>query len=58
MQTPDGFGITVKPVVTKIFRYNKYNVYSEPIYNVNVQAITNIDKIESTGRVCVSLNIF
>lgn len=45
--TPDGFKITVKPVVTKIFKYNKYNSYGEPAYNINIQAITNIEKIES-----------
>jgi hypothetical protein len=47
--TPDGFKITVKPVVTKIFKYNKYNNYGEPAYNINIQAITNIEKIESTA---------
>ena len=46
--TPNGFRITVKPVVTKIIKYDKFNIYGEPIYNVNVQAITNIEKIEST----------
>ena len=47
--TPDGFKITVKPVVTKIFKYNKYNNYGEPAYSLTLQAITNIEKIESTG---------
>lgn len=47
--TPNGFKIMVKPVITKIFRYDKYNIYGEPIYNVNIQAITNIEKIEITG---------
>jgi hypothetical protein len=47
--TPDGFKITVKPVVTKIFKYSKYNNYGEPTYNINIQAITNIEKIESTA---------
>jgi hypothetical protein len=47
--TPDGFRVTVKPVVTKIMKYDKYNVYGEPIYNVNIQAITNIEKMASTA---------
>ncbi len=47
--TPDGFRITVRPVVTKILRYGKYNARREPVYSVNIQAITNIDKMESTA---------
>ena len=47
--TPDGFKITVKPIVTKIFKYDKYNSYGEPTYSLALQAITNIEKIESTG---------
>lgn len=45
--TIDGFKVFVKPVVTKVFRYNKYNAFGEPIYNVNVQAIVNAGKIGS-----------
>lgn len=45
----NGFRITVKPVVTKIFRYNKYNNFGEPIYNVVIQAIINIEKIATTA---------
>jgi hypothetical protein len=48
--TTNGFKITVKPILTKVFRYQKYNNYGEPIYNVVIQAITNIEKIESTGN--------
>lgn len=48
--TTNGFKITVKPILTKVFRYQKYNTYGEPIYNVVIQAITNIEKIESTGN--------
>jgi len=46
--TTNGFRITVKPVVTKIFKYPRANQYGEPIYNLVMQAITNIEKIEST----------
>ncbi len=46
--TTNGFRITVKPVVTKIFKYPKVNNYGEPIYNMVIQSITNIEKIEST----------
>ena len=44
--TDNGFKVTVKPVVTKILRYSKYNNFGEPIYKVSVQAITNIKKIK------------
>ncbi len=45
--TDTGFRITVKPVVTKVFKYNKYNLTGEPIYNVKMQPITNIEKIKN-----------
>lgn len=47
--TTNGFQISIKPILTKVFRYDKYNQYGEPVYNVFLQSITNIDKIESTG---------
>ena len=47
--TPDGFKVSVKPVVTKIFKYKKYNAFGEPIYNAIVQSITNVEKIETTA---------
>jgi len=47
--TDNGFRITVKPVLTKVFRYDKYNMFGEPIYNVTLQQITTIDKMESTA---------
>lgn len=47
--TTEGFKILVKPVVTKVFKYEKYNNFGEPIYAVNVQAITNIEKLVSTA---------
>jgi len=47
--TSDGFRILVKPVVTKVFRYDKYNDLGEPIYSATVQAITNIEKLATTA---------
>lgn len=47
--TNEGFRILVKPVVTKVLRYNKYNNFGEPIYSAVIQAITNIEKLGSTG---------
>lgn len=47
--TPDGFRVTVKPVLTKVLKYSKFNEFGEPIYGLTMQAITNIEKIESTG---------
>jgi len=47
--TDNGFRITIKPILTKAFRYNKYNMFGEPIYNVTLQQITNIDKMEPTA---------
>ncbi|HEV2137302.1 MAG TPA: hypothetical protein VGR53_00500 [Nitrososphaerales archaeon] len=46
--TSDGFRILMKPVVTKVFKYDKFNEFGEPIYNVTVQAITNIEKVSAT----------
>ncbi len=46
--TTEGFRVLVKPVVTKVFRYNKYNSYGEPIYSAVIQAITNIEKLGAT----------
>lgn len=48
--TTNGFKVSIKPVLTKVFRYDKYNQLGEPIYNVILQPITNIDKIETTAR--------
>jgi hypothetical protein len=47
--TPNGFKLTVKPVLAKVFRYQKYNTYGEPIYTASLQSIVNIDKIPSTS---------
>jgi hypothetical protein len=45
--TTDGFKVLIKPVVTKIIKYLKYNSFGEPIYNLpNIQHILNIEKIQ------------
>jgi hypothetical protein len=46
--TTNGFKISIRPVLTKVFRYDKYTNLGEPVYNVILQAITNINKIDST----------
>ena len=46
--TTDGLRVTVKPVVTKVLRYDRYNAFGEPIYNAVVQSITNVEKVSST----------
>ena len=43
--TPDGFKVVVTPVLQKVFRYNKYNQYGEPIYSVSIQPLPNIEKV-------------
>ncbi|HYY91769.1 MAG TPA: hypothetical protein VE955_07255 [Candidatus Dormibacteraeota bacterium] len=47
--TPDGYKIQVKPIVTKVIRYDKYNQFGEPIYNASVQTIVNIERFTSTA---------
>lgn len=47
--TDNGFRITVRPVLTKVFRYSKYDMFGDPIYNVSLQQITNVDKMQSTA---------
>lgn len=46
--THDGFKIMVKPVVVKVLKYDKRNIYGEPIYAAHVQAIINVEKFIST----------
>jgi hypothetical protein len=46
--TPDGFKIKVKPVLQKVFKYNKFNGAGEPIYQASVHSIPNIEKIKNT----------
>lgn len=47
--TSDGFKVTVKPVLTKVLKYSKYNELGEPIYNAVIQSITNVERITSTA---------
>lgn len=47
--TTNGFRVNIRPVLTKIFRYDKYDRFGDPIYNAVLQAITRLDKIESTA---------
>ena len=47
--TSNGFRITIKPVLSKVFKYKHINLYGEPAYQVAMQSISNIDKIESTA---------
>jgi len=45
----DGFRVTIKPTMVKVFRYEKYNDFGEPVYSVNLQAITNVERMVTTG---------
>lgn len=45
--TNNGYRIEIKPVITKVFKYSKRDIYGYPVYNVSIQMITNIYKIES-----------
>jgi len=46
--TTDGFKILVKPVLMKVWRYStKYNSFGEPVYQVNVQSLINVEKLPS-----------
>ncbi len=47
--TNDGYKILVKPVVTKVIKYKKFNDFGEPIYSTVIQAITNIERFTSTA---------
>ena len=47
--THDGYKVLVKPVVTKVIRYDKYNEFGEPIYSATVQTIMNIERFASTA---------
>jgi hypothetical protein len=44
-RTFDNFKVLVKPVLVKVYKYNRYNIYGEPIYNASIQAIINGEKI-------------
>jgi hypothetical protein len=45
--TPDGFKIIIKPVLQKIFKYNKFNGTGEPVYQATMHSIPNIEKIRN-----------
>jgi hypothetical protein len=45
--TTDGFKVLVKPVVMKVWRYLKYNPFGEPIYNLNIQSLVNVERLPS-----------
>lgn len=47
-QTDNGLRVTIRPVLTKVFRYDKYNQFGEPVYNTRIQQITHVDKTGST----------
>jgi hypothetical protein len=46
--TTDGFKVLIKPVLQKVFKYNKYNPFGEPIYQTTIHSIPNIEKIRNT----------
>lgn len=42
----DGFLVRIKPVVTKIFKYDAHNGFGEPIYSVpNIQHIQDVIRV-------------
>lgn len=44
--TMDGYKILIRPIVTKVLKYEKYNAFGEPIYLVgNIQQILDIKRI-------------
>jgi hypothetical protein len=45
--TSDGFKVIIKPVLQKVFKYDKLNMFGEPGYQVNLQSISNIEKIKN-----------
>ena len=48
--TADGFRVLLRPVVTKVQKYEKYNGFGEPIYSVgNIQQIMDIKRIKPSG---------
>lgn len=45
--TKDGYRVLIKPVVTKVHKYNNYNEFGEPIYSVgNIQKILDIKQMK------------
>lgn len=48
--TKDGFRVLLRPVVTKVHKYEKYNEFGEPIYSVgNIQQIIDIKRIKPSA---------
>lgn len=47
--TNEGFRVLVKPIVTKIIKYDKYTNFGEPVYSTVIQSITNVEKLSSTA---------
>jgi len=45
--TTDGFVIKVKPVLTKVWKYDSFNMFGEPIYHVNIQQIVTPTKLKN-----------
>ena len=45
--TPDGFKIIIKPVLQKIFKYNKFNGTGEPVYQATMHSIPIFEKIRN-----------
>jgi len=43
--TRDGYKISVKPVLLKVFRTKKFNQFGEPIYVISSHAIINVEKL-------------
>ena len=43
-QMTNGYKLLVKPVLTKVFKYDKYNTFGEPIYTTVIQSILNVEK--------------
>lgn len=44
----DGFLVRIKPVVTKIFKYDAHNGFGEPVYNVpNIQHIQDAVRVSA-----------
>lgn len=46
--THDGFKVLVKPILVKVRKYDSYNMFGEPVYNVNIQSIVNAEKINQS----------
>ena len=48
-RTKDGYRVLLRPVVTKILKYEKYNEFKEPIYSVgNIQQILDIKRVKTS----------